>query len=92
MSLAQIRYFVAVAEEGHVGRAAVRLRIAQPPVSRQIRALEDELGTALFSRTPRGMTLLPSGAVFLEHARGILDAVDRAAEAVTTAEPRPPAG
>jgi DNA-binding transcriptional LysR family regulator len=81
VSLSQIRYFVAVAEEGHVGRAAQRLHIAQPPVSRQIRALEDEIGTRLFERTPRGMELLPSGQAFLEHARGILAAVDRASDA-----------
>ncbi|HWP06149.1 MAG TPA: LysR family transcriptional regulator [Polyangiaceae bacterium] len=87
MSFAQIRYFVAVAEEGNVGRAAERLRVAQPPLSRQIRALEDELGTALFSRTPRGMTLLPSGERFLHHARAILAAVDGAVRAAR-AEPR----
>jgi DNA-binding transcriptional LysR family regulator len=78
VSLSQIRYFVAVAEEGNVGRAARRLHVAQPPVSRQIRALEDEIGTLLFERTPRGMTLLPPGRVFLDHAREILAAVDRA--------------
>ncbi len=89
VSLAQIRYFVAVAEEGHVGRAASRLRIAQPPVSRQIRSLEDEIGTPLFQRTPRGMTLLPSGEAFLDHARSILDAVDRAADAARTASLTP---
>ncbi len=81
MSLSQIRYFVAVAEEGNVGRAAQRLHVAQPPVSRQIRALEDEIGAPLFTRTPRGMTLLPSGQVFLDHARAILTAVDRAVHA-----------
>ncbi|MDB4944855.1 MAG: hypothetical protein JWP97_4389 [Labilithrix sp.] len=81
MSLSQIRYFVAVAEEGNVGRAALRLRIAQPPVSRQIRSLEDELGSPLFVRTPRGMQLLPAGEVFLDRARKILAAVDEAAVA-----------
>lgn len=86
MSLAQIRYFVAVAEEGNVGRGAGRLRVAQPHVSRQIRALEEEIGTPLFARTPRGMSLLPSGEAFLTHAREVLSAVDRAAEAARLAE------
>lgn len=94
VSLSQIRYFVAVAEEGNVGRAAQRLHVAQPPVSRQIRALEDEIGTLLFERTPRGMTLLPPGRVFLDHARAILAAVDRAVVAARaeTAPPSPLAG
>jgi DNA-binding transcriptional LysR family regulator len=85
VSLAQIEYFVAVAEEGHVGRAARRLRVAQPAVSRQIRRLEDELRSALFQRTPRGMRLSEAGAIFLAHARGILAGIRAAREAVQAA-------
>src|SRR5688500_75162 len=82
MSLAQIEYFVAVSEAGHVGRAAQALRIAQPALSRQIRSLEDELGAQLFIRTPRGMTLSEDGGVFLQHARTILTQVGAAKQAV----------
>ena len=80
--------FVAVAEEGNVGRAALRLHVAQPPLSRQIRALEEEIGTPLFERTPKGMTLLPPGRVFLDRARAILAALDDAV--VATRAERPP--
>jgi DNA-binding transcriptional LysR family regulator len=81
MSLSQLEYFVAVAEEGHVGRAAARLHISQPPLSRQLQKLEDELGAPLFERTPRGMRLLPTGERFLVHARRVLDAADEALRA-----------
>ena len=78
MSLAQIETFVTVAETSSVSRASARLRVAQPALSRQIRSLEDELGTPLFARTPKGMSLLPEGEVFLEHARRILADVEAA--------------
>lgn len=82
MSLSQLQYFVTVAEEGSVSRAAKRLGVSQPPLSRQIKSLEDELGGPLFQRTTYGVALLPEGRVFLDHARGILSAVDRATSAL----------
>lgn len=85
MSLTQLRYFVAVAEERNFHRAAKRLAVSQPPLSRQIRALEDELGADLLRRTPRGAELTPSGAVMLERARDILASVEGAAAAARAA-------
>ena len=75
MSLHQLQYFVAVAEEQHVTRAAERLRISQPPLSRQIQALEDELGQPLFERRGRGIALTAFGRYFAARATAILDHV-----------------
>jgi DNA-binding transcriptional LysR family regulator len=72
MELRHLRYFVAVGEEQHYGRAARRLRVAQPALSRQIQDLEEELGFKLFERLPRGVKLNAAGALFLEDARRIL--------------------
>jgi DNA-binding transcriptional LysR family regulator len=85
VDLRSLRYFVAVADERHVGRAASRLHMTQPPLSRAIRQLEDELGAALFDRTPRGVTLTPAGTALYAEAVALLKQADRVRGRVTAA-------
>jgi DNA-binding transcriptional LysR family regulator len=87
MELRHLRYFVAVGEDQHYGRAAERLGIAQPALSRQIQDLEKELGFTLFDRLPRGVKLSAAGKLFLSDAQRILQEVEGAklrAERVAT--------
>ncbi|MFD8749465.1 LysR family transcriptional regulator [Kitasatospora sp. NPDC059577] len=85
MELRTLRYFVAVAEELHFGRAAARLHMSQPPLSRAIRRLEAEVGAPLFTRSPAGVSLTPVGTVLLDEARALLDHADRLRERVGAA-------
>ena len=78
MELRHLRYFVGVGEEQHFGRAAARLHVAQPALSRQIQDLEREIGFPLFDRLPRGVRLSAAGKLFLSDARRILQDVDEA--------------
>ncbi|HEX2711817.1 MAG TPA: LysR family transcriptional regulator, partial [Candidatus Acidoferrales bacterium] len=79
MELRHLRYFVTAAEELNFSRAAARLHVSQPPLSRQIRDLEKEIGAPLFDRTAKGVQLTPAGKSFLEQARQILAHSERAA-------------
>lgn len=80
MEIRQIRYFVAVAEEGNFSAAARRLFVSQPPITRQVQQLEEELGARLFERTQKGVRLTPAGTAFLAEARQILTRTRLAAE------------
>lgn len=82
MSFDQLESFVAIAETGKLARAAERLHITQPPLSRRIRALEEELGARLFVREARGMSLTEAGVVLLPRARAVLGTLRDAAEEV----------
>lgn len=84
MELYQLRTFVAVAEEGHLTRAAKRIHTSQSAVSGQIKSLEEELGVSLFARSPRGMVLTDSGRMLLDNARQALNAADSLANTART--------
>jgi len=78
MDLRGLRYFLAIAEAGSITRAATQLGIAQPALTRQMQALEAELGTVLLERLPRGVRVTPAGRQFLDHGRRVLRELDRA--------------
>lgn len=80
MDLRQMRYFLALAEERNFTRAAERLHMAQPPLTRQIRALEEELGATLFLRTPKGVELTEAGQALLDEVPNLLSLAQRAKE------------
>jgi DNA-binding transcriptional LysR family regulator len=80
VELRHLRYFIAVGKEEPFGRAAERLRVAQPALTSQIRQLEEEMGYALFERLKRGVRLTEAGRLFLEEARRLLSDLERGVE------------
>ncbi|KOG85263.1 LysR family transcriptional regulator, partial [Streptomyces varsoviensis] len=89
MDLRLLRYFVAVAEELHFGRAAARLHMTQPPLSRAVQQLETDLGCALLHRSPAGVALTPAGATLYEEARALLARAARVRTKVAAAAGTP---
>src|SRR3954467_13418065 len=82
MELRHLRYFLAVGESLSFTKASAQLRIAQPALSRQVQALEDEIGVDLMKRSPRGVTLTAQGKLFLEEARELLSRAEASVEKV----------
>jgi len=87
MELRQLRYFVAVAEEGNITRAAAKIFLSQPALSRQIKALEDEIGQRLLERSAHSFRLTPGGETFLPKARELLQQADRLSRSVRVVNP-----
>ena len=88
MELRRLRYFVALGEELHFGRAARRLHVVQPALSQQLRSLEEEIGVPLVDRTTRSVTLTAAGVVLLGQARRVLADVEQAVLSTQRAAPR----
>jgi LysR family nitrogen assimilation transcriptional regulator len=90
MDIKQLRYFIAIAEEGSLSAAAQRVNVAQPSLSQHVLSLERELGVTLMERSPRGVTLTESGTILLNHARDVSRALEHAINAVreTSNEPQ----
>lgn len=89
MDVRKLRYFVAVAEEHSISRAATRLHMSQPPLTRHIRSLEEELGVTLFTRTNWGVELTQAGISLLSHAHGIRTHIDQVTEEIRHADQAP---
>lgn len=89
MELRQLEYFIAIADAGTFSQAAIRLCVAQPVLSRQIKALEEELGAKLYSRTGRGIVLSEAGKLLAQHARAILESTADARSALYALEATP---
>jgi len=86
MELRHLKYCVAIADEESFSRASIRLRIAQPALSRQIKAIEEEIGVVLFQRLPRGVALTGAGRIFIDEARSVLATVESAVQKARRAQ------